>query len=86
VWEARAIFAKPPLGQIKIDLCKSKHNTTPMAYDSVLIQLRMGHVPLNNHLFKISKVDSSTVCRGEDNSVHHYLFRCPVRVYKKQRQ
>ena len=53
---------------------------------SLLIQLRTGHIQLNKHLYKIGKVDSPTcaVCRVANETVHHYLFRCPG--YKEQRE
>jgi ribonuclease HI len=90
---AREIFAKSPRAQIahKID------QTMPSAafarlvagmarkQAALLIQIRTGHVALNKHLFRIGKTDSPTcaACRGADETVHHFLFRCPA--YRTQR-
>jgi ribonuclease HI len=53
---------------------------------ALLVQIRTGHVALNKHLFKIGKADSPTcaACRGADETVHHFLFRCPA--YRTQRE
>jgi hypothetical protein len=52
---------------------------------ALLIQIRTGHIALNKHLFRIGKADSPTcaACRGADETVHHFLFRCPA--YRTQR-
>ena len=45
---------------------------------SILMQLRMEHVPLNKYLHRINKIDSPnclTFQQGKE-SVHHYLFDC----------
>ncbi|KAG2062947.1 hypothetical protein BDR04DRAFT_1039489, partial [Suillus decipiens] len=50
-----------------------------------LIQLTTGHVPLNEHLFRISKAPSPTCpsCQEHAESVHHCLLACPT--YARQR-
>ena len=69
---------------IKID------NTTPSAKfckliksynrrkQSVLVQLRTGHVPLQQYLHRIKKVDSPVCpsCGRADETVFHYVMIC----------
>jgi len=57
----------------------------PQRHASLLIQMRTGHIPLNSHLHKICKADSSTssTCRRGNETVHHYLISCPA--YTRQR-
>jgi len=47
---------------------------------SLLVQLKMGHVPLQKHLHRIGKVNSPKcpVCHMRDKTVHHYLIACPA--------
>jgi ribonuclease HI len=51
----------------------------PRLHSSILLQLRTGHAPLNYFLHKIGQADSPTClkCRHEDETVIHYLVRCP---------
>ena len=55
------------------------------AQASVLMQLRMGHVPLNYFLHKINKAESPVcpTCQLADETVHHYLFDCPGFIYER---
>ncbi len=55
------------------------------AQASILMQLRTGHIPLNQFLHRIGKVDSPAcpACKGSDESVHHYLFDCPSHAYAR---
>ena len=48
------------------------------AQDSLLTQLRMGHIPLNKHLHRLKKSPSPLCpyCLHTDESVHHFLFEC----------
>jgi ribonuclease HI len=50
------------------------------AQASLLIQLRIGHIPLNNHLFRIKQL-TSPFCPHCGDPVHenviHYLTKCP---------
>ena len=57
----------------------------PHAQASLLFQLRMGHVPLQKHLYRIGKVSfpMCPACWMQDESVLHYLLMCPV--YRVQR-
>ena len=53
---------------------------------SLLVQLRMGHVPLNQHLVRIRAVESPlcpTYYKREE-TVRHYLLACPA--YASQRR
>ena len=45
---------------------------------STLVQLCMGHVPLQKHLFRIARADDPTCphCSQGEESVHHFLFEC----------
>ncbi|KNZ73601.1 hypothetical protein J132_10746 [Termitomyces sp. J132] len=45
---------------------------------SLLIQLQMGHTPLNKHLHRIQRVESEYChrCKGEPETVKHYLLNC----------
>jgi len=49
---------------------------------SLLVQLRLGHAPLNKHLHQIGKAKSPRcpVCRASDKTVHHFLVTCPKYV------
>src|SRR6266481_1562732 len=53
------------------------------AQASVLMQLRMGHIPLNAFLNRISKADSPhcPTCQNTAETVHHFLFDCPSHAY-----
>ncbi|KAG2035757.1 hypothetical protein BDR03DRAFT_867388, partial [Suillus americanus] len=50
-----------------------------------LIQLCPGHIPLNKHLHRISRLPSPThpACEEREESVHHFLIACPA--YARQR-
>jgi len=45
----------------------------------MLIGLRSGHIPLNQYLFRIKKVDSPHCphCPTVVETVHHFLLVCP---------
>ncbi|EJD32765.1 hypothetical protein AURDEDRAFT_31291, partial [Auricularia subglabra TFB-10046 SS5] len=51
-----------------------------------LVQLRMGHVPLNRHLHHINRHDYPTcdACGTSPESVRHYLLEC--NSYRRQRE
>ena len=57
---------------------------------NAVIQLRIGHIPLQAYLHKIKKADSEDcpAClshgRHTAETVHHYLFDCPA--YRAQRE
>jgi ribonuclease HI/endonuclease/exonuclease/phosphatase family metal-dependent hydrolase len=53
---------------------------------SLMIQLRSGHVPLHDHLFKLTQVDSPMCpgCERARETVHHFLMMCPA--YTEQRR
>ena len=50
----------------------------PRRQAALLIQLRSGHAPLNNHLHRIGKAESPLcpACHRKNESVHHYLIEC----------
>lgn len=52
----------------------------PRKHGSILTQLRTGHVPLAVHLHRIKKANTPLCpcCRQHDETVHHYLLRCPA--------
>ena len=54
-------------------------NHLSRAETSVLMQLRMGHIPLNAFLHRISRADPPTcpMCQHTNETIHHYLFDCP---------
>ena len=54
---------------------------------TLLVQLRMGHVPLQKYLYKIGKVDSARcpTCKDGDKTVHHFLIACPVYTVQRNR-
>jgi hypothetical protein len=52
---------------------------------AVLMQLRTGAVPLNEHLFKTSCIDTPACkCDMSIETVKHYLIECPL--WNKQRR
>jgi len=53
---------------------------------SLLVQLRSGHVPLNKHLNRIRRAESSICpsCGMQTETVHHFLMVCPA--YERQRR
>ena len=55
------------------------------AQASTLFQLRSKHVLLRNYLFRIGKADSPicTLCRCGEETVHHFLFDCPVHEHAR---
>ena len=52
--------------------------------ESSLSKLRIGHVGLNNHLFRINKSDTELCECGEAETVDHFLLICPA--YQDQRK
>ncbi|KAF5383227.1 hypothetical protein D9615_004786 [Tricholomella constricta] len=52
---------------------------------SLVVQLRTGHAPLNQHLHRMKVVDEPKCphCPAEDETVRHYLYQC--RRYKDAR-
>ena len=46
---------------------------------AVIFQLRTGHVPLNYHLYRISRAPSCTcpACGATPETIHHFLLLCP---------
>jgi len=53
---------------------------------SILLQLRMGHVPLAKHLHCIRKVDSLTcpACQQAKETIQHFLLHCPAHNAARQ--
>ena len=47
---------------------------------SLLTQFRVGHIPLNAYLHRITKIDSPqcTHCDSAGETTHHFLFDCPA--------
>ena len=47
---------------------------------AIIFQLRSGHVPLNAHLYRISRAASPTcpACGGAPETVLHYILVCPA--------
>ncbi len=58
----------------------------PRKITSILVQLRTGHIGLNRHLFNIhcTKSPACPTCLHPNESVHHYLIRCPT--YQNERE
>ena len=54
---------------------------------STLVQLRMGHIPLQKHLLQIARVDNPTCqhCSQGEESVHHFLFECAAWQHERWR-
>ena len=50
----------------------------PRRHASLLVQLRTGHAPLNHHLHRITKADSSSCpeCGHPRETVAHYILDC----------
>ena len=50
----------------------------PKCQSAVLVQLRTGHLALNQHLYRIGKVDTPVCpcCQQEDETVYHFLLWC----------
>jgi RNase H len=92
--QAWAIFAKSPRAPLALEIDPTMPSAAfsritknmPCRHASLLVQLRTGHVALNKYLHKIGKADSPICpqCRRTQESVHHYLFRCPA--FSKQRK
>jgi len=59
----------------------------PKRHASILVQLRTGHVPLQAYLHRFKKAESPTCpgCGGEDETVEHYLRRCPMYAAQRRR-
>ena len=51
----------------------------PKRHAAILFQLRTGHAPLNNHLHRITKVESPKCphCPSANETVLHFLLECP---------
>ena len=54
----------------------------PKHQSATLVQLCTGHIALSKHLHRISKADMPVCpcCRREEETVHHFLLRCPAHV------
>jgi hypothetical protein len=54
---------------------------------SLLLQLRTGHIALNQHLHRINKAPSPicTQCGLENETVLHFLLKCPERHNEQER-
>lgn len=52
----------------------------PKNRTSLLIQLRSGHAPLIQHLFRLRKVESAlcSTCGNSEETVSYYLRHCPT--------
>jgi hypothetical protein len=52
----------------------------PRRQSTIIIQLRMGHIGLNYHLFRIGKANSPNCpsCGFRIETVHHFLMKCPT--------
>ncbi|KAG1806372.1 uncharacterized protein HD556DRAFT_1224218, partial [Suillus plorans] len=57
----------------------------PQRQASLLMQLRMGHAPLNKHLHRIKRAETPLCPAGEtcEESVHYFLMSCTT--YRTQR-
>jgi len=53
------------------------------AQASMLMQLCMRHIPLNQFLHRIGKIDSllCLACTSAEETVHHYIFDYPLHAY-----
>ena len=86
--EAQELFAKSAHVKFALEIDPSLPSTEftkiwfglGWRHISLLIQLWMGHIALNNHMYKIGKADTLTCqqCQEWDESEHHYLFQCPA--------
>ncbi|KAL7280763.1 hypothetical protein ACG7TL_005707 [Trametes sanguinea] len=52
----------------------------PRRHANLLLQLRVGHIPLQTYFTRIGKTADATcpTCHEEPESVAHYLLRCPT--------
>jgi len=52
---------------------------------SRIAQLCLHYTPLNSYLFKFKKVDRANcpACGDEDESITHFLLRCPAHAHKR---
>ena len=57
----------------------------PRQVSSLISQLQTAHIPLNSYLHKFKRVDSPRcpVCGEKEESVEHYLLRCPVYAHER---
>ena len=61
-------------------------NSLTRKQSSMIIQIRSGHFPLNNYLYRIKKINSNscTQCSedqdGPPETVQHFVFDCPAYV------
>ena len=62
----------------------SNSNITRQA-SSLLSQLRIGHIPLNEYLYKFKLVDNPRcpACGAAVESIHHFLLTCPCYSYER---
>jgi hypothetical protein len=92
--QARATFAKSPRAPFAHEIDPTMPSAAfakitkdmPRKQASLLIQLRTGHIALNKYMYKIGKTSSPTCtqCQSTQETVHHYLFRCPA--FNEQRK
>jgi ribonuclease HI len=92
--QARNIFAKSPRAPFAHEIDPTMPSAAfaritkdmPRRHASLLVQLRTGHIALNKYMHKIGKTNSPICaqCQNAQETVHHYLFRCPA--YNEQRK
>jgi len=85
---ARSVWQKSPrhkkLHQLDASMPSKKYGqlvaALPRRHASLLIQLRTGHAPLQQHLFRIDRADSNVcpACMFAKESVRHYILECPA--------
>ncbi|KAG2043901.1 hypothetical protein BDR03DRAFT_807832, partial [Suillus americanus] len=56
----------------------NKISSLPRKYSSLIFQLRTGHIALNKHLHRISKIPSAKCekCNAHEETAHHFLLVC----------
>jgi hypothetical protein len=76
------VDATTPLSKFLKSISNPKLSRTSA---SMIVQLRLAHIPLNSYLKRIHKVDSARclACGEDEESTEHFLLRCPSYAYKR---
>jgi len=61
------------------------HKELSHADTSCIAQFRLGHMPINQYLKRIGRVDSARcpACRDGEETAEHFMLRCPAYAHER---
>ena len=73
------------LKKIKDKIANWEHANVSSRIETALTKVRLGHVALNQYLFRFQQADSPLCACGEVESVEHYIMACPLQNSHRNR-